>query len=166
MVSIQNFKVIDMKIKKSEKKINVWKIVSIIFIGLFSLILIHGLIRVRDFRSSFSEITQEQSDSAKSIITQELQKRGDNIDDYDVRVENRILKIDVEGAQRNMIQIFLYKDEKMYLYLIDMDSEELVLYTQAEFYGWMTDLLKNKSFMDNHKPFYCRPIFINKHGAR
>lgn len=141
-----------MKIKSRQKK-NVWKIISIVSIVLFCLMLIGGLIRVYHFRSFFSTPTQEQIDSVKAIVAQELQNKGDDIDNYEITVSNRIINFDrmvrsqgfveieyPEGIFDRIrypeaaIQVSLVKNSTMHLYLIDANSGKVVMHSFIE---WM-----------------------------
>lgn len=136
--------------KRKQKK-NVWKIISVIFIVMFCLMLIGGLMRVYHFMSVFSVPTQEQIDSAKDIIAQELENKGDDIDDYEISVSNRIIDFDRMGRSKGIfveiehsedskgifdrimdsegtIQVSLVKNSTMHSYLIDVNSGTVVMH--------------------------------------
>jgi hypothetical protein len=131
---------------KGKQKMNVWKIVAVVFIILFCMALIGGLFRISYPRHYFMAPTQEQIDSAKAIVAQELAKEGDDINNYKVVVSNRIGKfngIDIgvhpepPGRQipsGNVIHISLQSNSTSHFYLIDIDSGNVVMHSFTE---WM-----------------------------
>lgn len=143
-----------MKNKKgnSGKERNVWKIVSVVFIALFILILAWGLMNTRP-RPTFTEPTQEQIDMAKTIVAQDLQARGDSIDNYEVFVTNRVVglfyrhpsdegpatkQINPPGEMENFrnLQVSLRGNSTAYLYLVNIDSEKILMRSFTE---WLNE---------------------------
>jgi len=143
-----------MKNKKgnSGKERNVWKMVSVVFITLFILILAWGLMNTRP-RPTFTEPTQEQIDMAKSIVAQDLQARGDSIDNYEAFVTNRVVgfigqphpgnegpdvrQINHLGEMENFrnLQVSLRGNSTAYLYLVDADSGEILMRSFTEWFN-------------------------------
>lgn len=143
-----------MKEHKSKVK-NVWKTVSVVFIVLFFLILIVGIMRAYHFKSSFITATEDQVNSARTIVSQELQNKGEEIDDYEIYVGNKIRK---HGRNaKSIIQVSLLKDSTRHLYLIDIDSHEIVLHSETEFYSWMNNSNENfKAYRRKNRWFHNR----------
>ena len=143
-----------MKIKKvnSGRERNVWKIVSLVFIALFIVILVWGLNNMRP-RPTFTEPTQEQIDMAKAIAAQDLQAKGDSIDNYEVFVTNRIVgfigepqldkerhaigQINMPGEVGNFrnLQVSLRGNSTAYLYLVDIGSGKIVMRSFTEWFN-------------------------------
>ena len=134
---------------KGKQKINVWKIVAVVFIILFCAALIGGLFRMSYPRPSFMAPTQEQIDSAKAIVAQELAKKGDDINNYEVVVSNLIgefkdIRIGVYPKPSrqappgtpvgNVIHISLHSNSTSHFYLIDIDSGKVIMHSLTE---WM-----------------------------
>lgn len=140
---------IAMKDKKSSmgNQRNVWKIVSIVFIALFIVVLIWGQMNLRS-RHHFAEPTQEQIDSAKSIVSRDLQAMGDSMDNYQVSVTNRIMGfiggprpdemppmgqiMPLETESSGNLQISLRSNTTNYLYLVDIDSGKILMRSFTE----------------------------------
>lgn len=129
---------------------NVWKIIAAVFIILFCAALIGGLFRITHTRSPFMAPTQEQIDSAKTIVAQELAKEGDDINNYEVIVSNRIGKfngikigfhpgppgrqVPAETRSEKVIHISLHGNSTTHFYLVDIDSERVIMHSFTE---WM-----------------------------
>ncbi len=130
---------------KGKQKVNIWKVISVIFIILFVLALIGGLFRIYHFRASFTTPTQDQIDSAKAIVAQELRNKGDDINNYEIVVPKNIRKFDgrmppppinIFGrmeSPRSIIQLSLSNNSVRHSYLIDMDSGEVLIHSQIEY---------------------------------
>jgi hypothetical protein len=135
------------------KERNVWKIVSAVFIALFIIVMIAGILNSRfrpPFMERLNEPTQEQIEMARSIVTHDLQARGDNISDYEVLVMNRMVgfisrphpdgrlvmeqpESIIEGIQDPAnIQVLLRGNSTGYLYIINADSQKIVMRSFTE----------------------------------
>ena len=143
-----------MKNKRSSrvKERNVWKIVSAVFIVLFVLILVLGFMSPRP-RMAFNEPTQEQIGMAESMVAQDLQARGDNISNYEVSVTDRIVglignsrignampairQFNLPGEAENFrnLQVSLRGNTTAYLYIVDIDSEKVVMRSFTEWFS-------------------------------
>ena len=135
---------------KGKGKMNVWKIVAVVFIILFCAALVGGLFRISRPRSPFMAPTQEQIDSAKAIVAWELEKSGDDIKNYDVVVSNMIGKFNDIGMgvsprppgrqnavgihEGKVIHISLHGNSTSHFYLIDIDSGKIIMHSLTE---WM-----------------------------
>ena len=141
-----------MKGKKANPgaKRNVWKIVSVVFVSLFILILLWGLMNLRS-RPQFSEPTQEQIDMAGAIVAGDLRVSGDSIDNYKVSVTNRMVGFigrpgpmsgmpgmkhiaSTNGMMRNL-QLSLRGNSTGHLYVVDLESESIVMHSFTEWFN-------------------------------
>jgi hypothetical protein len=140
-----------MKGKESGKERNIWKLVSVVFIAMFILILVWGLISLRS-RPQFLEPTSEQVDMARNVVAQDLQTMGDSIDDYEVIVTDRMVGfIGMPGPRNGMpgikhmgppngmrmrnLQVSLRGNSTGYLYIIDLDSEGIAMRSFTEWFN-------------------------------
>jgi len=139
-----------MKGKKANPgaKRNVWKIVSVVFISLFILILLWGLMNLRS-RPQFSEPTQEQIDMAGAIVAGDLRASGDSIDNYEVSVTKRMVgfigrsrpgngmpgmkHMASTNGMRNL-QVSLRGNSTGHLYIVDLESESIVMHSSTEWF--------------------------------
>lgn len=139
-----------MESKKAGRERNVWKITSVVFIALFVIILLWSMLSLRP-RYDFSEPTQEQIDMAESIVAQDLQSMGDSIDNYEVSVTDRMIGFmgrhemmdgmpgmrhggfPDEMSMRNL-QISLRNNSTGYLYIVNMDSERVMMRSFTEWF--------------------------------
>lgn len=140
------------KAKPGEKR-NIWKIVSVVFISLFILILVWGMINLR-FRTHFPEPTQEQIDMAGAVVSEDLQAAGDSIDNYEVSVTNRMIGFigrpgpgngmpgrvpgnhhDMSGASGKNIQMSLRGNSTGHLYIVDLESESILMHSFTEWFN-------------------------------
>jgi hypothetical protein len=144
-----------MKGKKANPgaKRNVWKIVSVVFISLFILILLWGITNLRS-RPQFPEPTQEQTDMAVAVVTDDLQASGDSIDNYEVSVANRMIGFIGRPGPRNgmpglkpgghpdmarvsgeNIQVALRGNSTGHLYIVDLESGSIVMHSFTEWFN-------------------------------
>ncbi|MCX6707300.1 MAG: hypothetical protein NT001_04125, partial [Candidatus Woesearchaeota archaeon] len=68
------------------------KVISLAFIVIFCIMLIFGIIRWYDFKSSHNSYPMQQSqiDMARNAVSADLDSAGDNISDYDVRISDDV----------------------------------------------------------------------------
>jgi hypothetical protein len=140
-----------MKEKKNSKKSKVcpykcrfglWKIIAVLVIIIFSAFIIGGIIKAHHIKSLFVEPTKEQTDYAKTIATEKLQSTGANISNFQVIVGERMRK--PYDDPRTIIQVSFYNNATTHIYLVDVNSVEVLLHSETEVFG---------SFGDIHKPF-------------
>jgi hypothetical protein len=142
------------KSKEKKNEMNVWKIIAVVFIVLFGLAVAGGLFRIYHAAPPMSVPTQEQMDSAKAVVAQELAKSGDDIGNYEVTVSSMIRKLDkmplmftkMEGPEApgfnqeirngNTIHVSLRSDTKTHFYLVDVDSGKIIMHSFTE---WMVN---------------------------
>ncbi len=126
-----------------KKKYKIWKIALSVLAVLVILIIIGGAIKFLFFKEHFIKPTAEQIASAKSLVSDALQAKGDNISNYEFRVSEKIRKSESKN-KGNTLNILLSNNSTMHSYLIDLDSNMIVMHTEKEIYGWMLDKCKEK----------------------
>ena len=140
--------------KEKKNEMNLWKIVAVVFIVLFGLALAGGLFRIYHAVPPMSVPTQEQMDSARNVVAQELAKSGDDIGNYEVTISSMIRKLDrmlpmfirMEGPEGsgfsqeirdgNTIHVSLQSETKTHFYLVDIDSGKIIMHSFTE---WMVN---------------------------
>lgn len=139
---------------KGMEKMNVWKIVAVVFIVLFCFAVAGGLFRIYHNEPPMSVPTQEQMDSAKAVVAQELVKNGDDISNYEVTVSPQIRRLErmpppffmMKGSDEprfneemqagNTIHVSLRSDTKTHFYLVDIDTGKIIMHSFTE---WMVN---------------------------
>ena len=157
-----------MKENKVNAKMNVWKVVSIVSIILFGLVIAGSFIKMYisepiveplydpvdqlNYMKPISASTMEQRDYALDIVEKELRNKGDEWINYEIFIDSHIRKFEAEGVSKSVIVVYLFKENTTrQIYLIDIDSGEVVMYAGTEFYGWMNDYYTswfNKEFKE------------------
>jgi len=125
------------KPQKEKKTINIWKIIALAFVAVFCVIIVISMIRLYHFEPHRSFANLAQLDLAKSVVSQDLSKQGDNISNYKLQASDMARGFARDGLNKNIIQISLYDRSKRHLYLVDVDSGEIVMHSETTFYGWM-----------------------------
>ncbi|MEM5812677.1 MAG: hypothetical protein QW286_03085 [Candidatus Aenigmatarchaeota archaeon] len=143
-----------MKNKKPfhSKETNIWKLVSAVFILLFVFVLVLWFFSPRP-RPAFIELTQEQKDIAKAIVTQDMQARGENISTYEIFVTNRAVGFIGKPRPDNFygprpsrcpegicrmesVQVLLHTNSTSYLYIVDINKGKILMRSFTE---WLND---------------------------
>jgi hypothetical protein len=115
-------------------KRNWWKFVSIFFILLFLLVLLGGLWRAYHFKPSFIPANASQIETVRSIALDDLQKRGENVSSYTVKVSKDLREIYPGSEQKKVLEVSVYNASERHLYIIDIQSEAVLLYSKTNFY--------------------------------
>ncbi|MCX6818215.1 MAG: hypothetical protein NTU57_05155 [Candidatus Aenigmarchaeota archaeon] len=141
--------------EKGMERMNMWKVVALVFLALFGLAVTGGLFRIYTTHAGppMNVPTQEQMDSARNVVAQELAKSGDNISNYEVTVSSMIMKLDrtppmfnmMEGPEDqrfdenmslgNTIHVSLESDTKTHFYLVSIDSGKIIMHSFTEWTG-------------------------------
>jgi len=129
------------------KKTNVWKILSITFVVLFALVLLVGLWKAYHFRSSFKSATTAQMDTAKTIAMNSLASKGENVSNYIAQISDNIRPINVGSERKSSIEVSLNNESVHNLYIIDVDSGNILMYNRMEFYDGMNHSLDHPQEM-------------------
>ena len=139
-----------MPAKKSSpnREKNPWKMVSVIFIILFIAILAWGILALRT-KPEFTQLTEEQITLAEGIVSQDLESRGDDIENYEVSVTDRVVGFferhgpgmgpwtpcrNGDCQHRRSIQVSLRGNTSGYLYIVDLDSERILMKSATEWF--------------------------------
>jgi len=121
-----------------KRKINVWKITSVVFIVLFGLLLLGKFARGPHFERSYNAPTQEQIDLVKNLVLTDLELRGIK-GNIDLKVsENR-------RFSKNNIGASLSIDNKKISYLVNVDSGKLLMRSETEFF--------DEILLDKERPY-------------
>jgi cell division protein FtsB len=126
--------------QENPSKLNIWKIVALVVIALFAGTLIFGVIKLQRFKQTLVDPTDTQVESAKTLALQDIEKRGFNTSEYDIKVAPKVRGMSEAGENRNIIQVFAEANASRHNYLIDTDSGMILLHSQTETYGWMADM--------------------------
>lgn len=118
------------------QKRNIWKIISLIVIGIFCIIVAGGILKFYHIKSSFAETTPEQAELARSLVNQDLLSRG--ISDYDVQIAPKI-RMDKREGKRTLIHVSTSNSTTQETYLIDLDKEKIILHSTTTFYEGMPE---------------------------
>lgn len=131
-----------MKTTNVGKNINIWKIIAIAVIVLFVATVAFGVVKLHRFKQTLADPTPEQIASAEALATQDLEARGFDPAEYTIKVTPKVRGMQEAGENRNIIQVFAEGNASRHSYLIDTDSNSILLHTQTEVYGWMADVDK------------------------
>lgn len=118
---------------KPKLKLNAFKITAIVVIILFVIILISGLIRFYQFKSSFTHLNDQQITELKSIAIQDLQSRGKNSSDYKIQVMPQVRKTNKDAEL--ITEVTFSNDKELQSYLIDLNSKKILVHTATDFYA-------------------------------
>jgi hypothetical protein len=134
-----------------KKKQNIWKILSIVFIILFLLVIIGGSWRAYHFRHSFTKATPAQIDIVKGITMTDLNSKGVNISSFSFKVSDEIRntpKISDSHDDRQILEVSVNNASERHMYIIDIKSSEILVYSKTEFYDGLNHLEDRP--MDGH----------------
>jgi uncharacterized protein YpmB len=115
---------------KPKQKTNILKIIAIVVIVLFCAILLGGLIRMYHFRSSFIDMNDQQKEAVKEIASNDMLSRGKNVSDYRIDLADKIRT----DSKESMVPISFSNDKETISYLIDLNSNKIVMRSDTEFY--------------------------------
>jgi uncharacterized membrane protein len=131
-----------MKSTNVGKSINVWKIIAIAVIVLFVATIVFGFVKLQRFKHTLADPTVEQIESAEALATKDLEARGFDAEEYTIKVLPKVRGMREAGEDRNIIQVFAESNASRHSYLIDTDSNTILLHSQIEVYGWMAEMDK------------------------
>jgi hypothetical protein len=115
-------------------KRNIWKTVSIIFIVLFVLVVVGGLLKAYRFRHSDMKATDAQIADVKNIVYDDLKNKGEYTDGLAFRTSERIRDVRTDSGMRKTMEASLYNQSIKYSYIIDIDSGKILVYTKTILY--------------------------------
>jgi hypothetical protein len=114
-------------------KTNVWKVVSIVFIVIFAVILVTGLVRIIAFHPQPEKATPGQIASAKTLAENDLTQRNENTSGYSIKTADNLKRPLMRNANRT-IEVSFYNETVRHLYIIDVDNGKILLYSKTQFY--------------------------------
>ncbi len=125
-----------MKLKQTIKKRNKYqpvKIIASVVIGLFILIIIGGIIKIHSFKSSFQTLDEVQTELIKQIAIDDMTKQGKDITALKMQIMPK-KHIDKRKEQaRSIAQISFQNETETDFYLIDLNSEKIVMRSETDF---------------------------------
>ena len=116
---------------------SILKIAAILFVVLFSLLIVFGIARMYHFKSSLISPSESQKNSAIAVATASLEGAGENASNYKVQVSQKVKRVKNADGDKDILQVSFYNDSVSHFYLIDVDSGEVLMRSQTEFFGWM-----------------------------
>ncbi|RJQ17218.1 hypothetical protein C4573_04165 [Candidatus Woesearchaeota archaeon] len=122
------------KLKNKLNRINIWKIVAMVFIVLFVVVIALGLFKAHRFKPEFHVPTADQVSFAKNIAVQDLQAKNEPTINLSVKTSNEIRSIPVNGALIEILEVSLYNSSVRHLYIVDVYSGAILVYSKTEFY--------------------------------
>ncbi len=141
-------KQIEAKKQTPNKTRRMWKIVSISLVVIFLIFIVGGAIKASYFRSSLITPTQAQIDFAKKKAAEKLQATGANMTAFQSHAAEKMRRMREDGISRDVIQVSFYSESAMHIYIVDVNSGEVLLHSETETYGtWKS----NKTM--NHKGY-------------
>ena len=130
-----------------------WKIVAIAVFVIFVLLIIGGIIKIFHIKSSFEKPTQTQIDFASKIAAEKLKSSGINVSSFQMHTSTRAKRISNGGISRKVIQVAFYNSTANHVYLIDLSTGEVLLYSETDNYGnWIGNKMHDGD-MDSMYPF-------------
>jgi hypothetical protein len=134
------------KIKKSR---NIWKILAIVFVALFIIIMTIGLLRVPNFREPPQQLTREQTTTIKNIALSDLTHRESIIANYTIKTQGVVREIKTNNTTRKVTEISIYNSTTMNMYIIDIITGEIIIYSKTEFFDGLDYSNDNRRINEN-----------------
>jgi hypothetical protein len=120
---------------RKESSGRAWKIISIIFIVIFALVVIGGLLKSYHFHESMHAATQQQVDAARTMAIADLKGRGEDLTNFTWRASDFVRKAPVMGnnSRDEIIEVTLNNQTVRHSYLIDITAGKIIMYARTEF---------------------------------
>jgi len=112
----------------------VWKIVAIAMVGIFAVLIIMGLIKAHNIKSSFTSPTNAQIDLARNLAIEKFESIGGNTSAFQIRVEDRMRRPRDEINNRTILQVVFYNDTTTHIFLVDVNSGKVIMHSETEMY--------------------------------
>ncbi len=127
-----------MKTKKNQKKecklFAHWKILLIVLGAVVVLAIILGMVFSHNrYSKDKIELTQEQTDSVQAVVADHLLENGDDIANYQVKIGKETRKY----KELSKVQVYVYSDSITHTYLVDLESNEILMHSVVEYFGSM-----------------------------
>ncbi len=137
-INICCFTLIAHKVILMKSKMNKYKILAAVVVVIFAVILAYGIFQHYHFKASFVKLSDTQISEAKSIAIQDLESRGENASDYKVNVMPEMRRNSRGNQTEAIAQVSFTKENKEQFYLIDLNSDSIMMRSQTEHYGNFT----------------------------
>jgi len=134
---------------------NIFKITSIVVVLIFVLIIAAGLIR-EYYPSPSAKPTESQILAAKTVVASALQSEGDALSNYRFVASDRIRHLSRNEDSKRVLEVSAYNNMTRHTYLIDMDSNGIVVHSQVDFYGNITGTNEYDYYCDKLNPCHLR----------
>ncbi len=137
------------KIKKSR---NIWKVLAIVFVVLFIVIMAVGILRSHRFREHPAQLTAAQIDSAKNLALSDMKIRGTLPANYTIKTFGFVRPIENDKIKRNVTEVSIYTTNSKTTYIIDVNSEKIIVYSKTEFFDGINHLNDGDKLTDLPPP--------------
>ena len=140
-----------MKKETQIQKRNIWKIIAITGIAIFLIIILLATIKIIRFNSKFnnlSDVSEEQKEKALSMMKDISNNEGYSLDDYNVRVNDKIIEINFNGQKKHILRVDLESENSIKFYIIDINDWTVVQSSQIKYNSWMMNGQKRFSHSD------------------
>ncbi len=119
----------------AKKKFKIKRIILVVAI-LVILIILAIILGITIFGKDNKPInlTDSQLASAKNIISSELESKGDNLSNYNLEIPEKISGIG-ENREQKAFTVILFNNSTIHLFLIDLNSGEILMHKESQFYG-------------------------------
>jgi hypothetical protein len=134
------------KIKKSR---NIWKILAIVFVALFIIIIITGLLRAHKFREPPQQLAQEQATTITNIALNDMANREIIIENHTIKTQGVVREIRTNNMIRNVTEVSIYNSTERNMYIIDINSGEIIVYSKTEFFDGLDHLNDDRRINEN-----------------
>jgi hypothetical protein len=128
---------------KMKKSRNVWKVLAIVFVALFIIIMVAGILRSHRFREPPVQLTQTQINTAQGIALNDMNSKGDLIANYTIKTSGVARMIEADNVNKNITEVTIYNATARNMYIIDLDTGKILLYTRTEFFDGLNHLNDN-----------------------
>ena len=121
----------------------VWKIVAIAMVGVFAVLILIGMIKAHNIKSSFAAPTSAQIDYAKELAIDKFESIGGNTSAFQIRVEDRMRRPHDDISNRTILQVVFYNDTTTHLFLVDVNSGKVIMHSETEMYEKPLDEIRH-----------------------
>jgi hypothetical protein len=137
---------------KMKKSRNIWKVLAIAFVALFIIIIAAGMLRSHKFREPPVQLTDIQIKNAESIALSDMTLRGSLPANYTIRSPGVARVINADNIKRNVTEVSIYNSTSRIMYIIDVDTGKILVYTNTEFFDGLNHLNDGERINENMPP--------------
>jgi len=114
---------------KEKKKKNILKIISFAIVSIFIFIILLGGIKEYFLESEHVTLSNNQIMSAKIVVANALQAKGENISDFQVFVSEKIRRRNND----KLLEVCLSDNVTKRIYVVDINSSKIVVQAQTDY---------------------------------